>query len=73
MFIGLTGFMSIIGLYRGMIVAESYQQLIGYISAVLCLIIMLLLIWGLHLLPLSSLFCMLLIMFLRFSIIYLEV
>ena len=47
MFIGLTCFMSIIGLYRGMTVAESYQQLIGYIGAVLCLIIMLLLIWGL--------------------------
>ena len=30
MFIGLTGFMSIIGLYRGMTAAESYQQLIGY-------------------------------------------
>ena len=36
-----------IGLYRGMTAAESYQQLIGYIGAVLCLIIMLLLIWGL--------------------------
>ena len=47
MFIGLTGFMSIIGLYRGMTAVESYQQLIGYIGAVLCLIIMLLLIWGL--------------------------
>ena len=47
MYIGLTGFMSIIGLYRGMTAAESYQQLIGYIASVLCLIIMLLLIWGL--------------------------
>lgn len=47
MFIGLTCFMSIICLYRGMTAAESYQQLIGYIGAVLCLIIMLLLIWGL--------------------------
>ena len=47
MFIGLTGFMSIIGLYRGMTAAEFYQQLIGYIASVLCLIIMLLLIWGL--------------------------
>ena len=47
MFIGLTGFMSIIGLYRGMTAAEFYQQLIGYITSVLCLIIMLLLIWGL--------------------------
>ena len=47
MFIGLTGFMSIICLYRGMTAAESYQQLIGYIASVLCLIIMLLLIWGL--------------------------
>ena len=45
MFIGLTGFMSIICLYRGMTAVESYQQLIGYIGAVLCLIIMLLLIW----------------------------
>ena len=47
MFIGLTGFMSIIGLYRGITAAEYYQQLIGYIASVLCLIIMLLLIWGL--------------------------
>lgn len=47
MFIGLTGFMSIICLYRGITAVESYQQLIGYIAAVLCLIIMLLLIWGL--------------------------
>ena len=39
--------MSIIGLYRGMTAAEFYQQLIGYIASVLCLIIMLLLIWGL--------------------------
>ncbi|MFS8999312.1 immunity protein [Streptococcus infantis] len=48
MFIGLTGFMSIIGLYRGITAVESYQQLIGYIASVLCLIIMLLLIWGLN-------------------------
>ena len=47
MFIGLTGFMSIICLYRGITVTESYQQLIVYIGAILCLIIMLLLIWGL--------------------------
>ncbi|WP_449161393.1 immunity protein [Streptococcus sp.] len=47
MFIGLTGFMSIICLYRGITAAESYQQLIAYIGAVLCLLIMLLLIWGL--------------------------
>ena len=47
MFIGLTGFMSIICLYRGITAAESYQQLIGYIGSILCLIIMLLLIWGL--------------------------
>ena len=47
MFIGLTDFMSIICLYRGITVAEFYQQLIAYIGAVLCLIIMLLLIWGL--------------------------
>ena len=47
MFIGLTDFMSIICLYRGITVAELYQQLIAYIGAVLCLIIMLLLIWGL--------------------------
>ena len=45
MFIGLTGFMSIICLYRGITAAESYQQLIAYIGAILCLIIMLLLIW----------------------------
>ena len=47
MFIGLTGFMSIICLYRGITAAESYQQLIAYIGAILYLIIMLLLIWGL--------------------------
>ena len=47
MFIGLTSFMSIICLYRGITAAEFYQQLIAYIGAVLCLIIMLLLIWGL--------------------------
>ena len=47
MFIGLTGFMSIICLYRGITAGESYQQLIAYIGAVLCLLIMLLLIWGL--------------------------
>ena len=47
MFIGLTGFMSIICLYRGITAAESYQQLIACIGAILCLIIMLLLIWGL--------------------------
>ena len=47
MFIGLTGFMSIICLYRGVTAGESYQQLIAYIGAILCLIIMLLLIWGL--------------------------
>ena len=50
MYIGLTGFMSIICLYRGITAGESYQQLIAYIAyigAILCLIIMLLLIWGL--------------------------
>ncbi len=47
MFIGLTDFMSIICLYRGITAAEFYQQLIAYIGAVFCLIIMLLLIWGL--------------------------
>lgn len=47
MFIGLTGFMSIICLYRGITAGESYQQLIAYIGAVLCLLIMLLFIWGL--------------------------
>ena len=47
MFIGLTSFMSIIGLYRGITAIESYQQLIVYIGAILCLIIMILLIWGL--------------------------
>ena len=39
MFIGLTGFMSIICLYRGIIATEAYQQIIAYIGAVLCLII----------------------------------
>lgn len=47
MFIGLTGFMSIICLYRGITAGEFYQQLIAYIGAILCLLIMLLLIWGL--------------------------
>ena len=47
MFIGLTGCMSIICLYRGITAGEFYQQLIAYIGAVLCLLIMLLLIWGL--------------------------
>lgn len=47
MYIGLTGFMSIICLYRGITAGEFYQQLIAYIGAILCLLIMLLLIWGL--------------------------
>ena len=47
MFIGLTGFMSIICLYRGITAGESYQQIIAYIGAILCLIVMFLLIWGL--------------------------
>ncbi|WP_267248331.1 immunity protein [Streptococcus sp. Marseille-Q5986] len=47
MYIGLTGFMSIICLYRGITVGESYQQLIAYIATILCLMIMLLLIWNL--------------------------
>ena len=46
-FIGLTGLMSIICLYRGITAVEFYQQLIAYIGAILCLLIMLLLIWGL--------------------------
>ena len=47
MFIGLTGFMSIICLYRGITAGEFYQQLIAYIGSILCLLIMLLLMWGL--------------------------
>lgn len=47
MFIGLTGFMSIICLYRGITAGESYQQIIAYIGAILCLFITLLLMWGL--------------------------
>ncbi|MDK7102512.1 hypothetical protein QP389_07260 [Streptococcus mitis] len=47
MFIGLTGLMSIICLYRSISAGEFYQQLIAYIGAILCLIIMLFLIWGL--------------------------
>ena len=47
MFVGLTGFMSIICLYRGITAGESYQQIIAYIGAILCLIVMFLLIWGL--------------------------
>ena len=47
MYIGLTGFMSIICLYRGITSGESYQQIIAYIDAVLCLIVIFLLIWGL--------------------------
>ena len=46
-FVGLTCFMTIICLYRGITAVESYQQLIAYIGAALCLTIMLLLIWGL--------------------------
>ena len=46
MFIGLTGFMSIICLYRGITAGKLYQQLIAYIGDILCLIIMLFLIWG---------------------------
>ena len=45
--LALTGFMSIICLYRGITAGESYQQLIAYIGAILCLIIMLLLMWDL--------------------------
>ena len=37
----------VICLYRGITAGESYQQLIAYIGAILCLLIMLLLIWGL--------------------------
>ena len=47
MFVGLTGFMSIICLYRGITAGESYQQIIAYIGTILCLIVMFLLIWGL--------------------------
>ncbi len=47
MFIDLTGFMSIICLYRGITAGEFYQQLIAYIGDILCLLIMILLIWGL--------------------------
>ena len=47
MFVGFTCFMTIICLYRGITAVESYQQLIAYIGAALCLTIMLLLIWGL--------------------------
>ena len=47
MYIGLTGFMSIIYLYRSITAGEFYQQLIAYIGAILCLLIMLLLMWGL--------------------------
>ena len=47
MYIGLTGFMSIICLYRGITAGEFYQQLIDYIGDILCLLIMILLIWGL--------------------------
>ena len=47
MFIGLTGLMSIICLYRSITAGKLYQQLIAYIGDILCLIIMLFLIWGL--------------------------
>ncbi|CZD42981.1 hypothetical protein RLB35_08045 [Streptococcus pneumoniae] len=47
MFIGLTGLMSIICLYRSITAGKFYQQLIAYIGDILCLIIMLFLIWGL--------------------------
>lgn len=47
MFTGLIGLMSIICLYRSITAGKFYQQLIAYIGDILCLIIMLLLIWGL--------------------------
>ena len=47
MFVGLTCFMTIICLYRGITAGEFYQQLIAYIGSILCLLIMLLLMWGL--------------------------
>ena len=47
MFVGLTCFMTIICLYRGITAVESYQQLIAYIGAILCFIITLLLVLGL--------------------------
>ena len=47
MFIGLTGLMSIICLYRSITAGKFYQQLIAYIGDILCLIIMLFLIWRL--------------------------
>ena len=47
MFIGLTGLMSIICLYRSITAGKLYQQLIAYIGDILCLIIMILLILGL--------------------------
>lgn len=46
-FIGLTGLMSIICLYRSITAGKLYQQLIAYIGDILCLLIMLLLMWGL--------------------------
>ncbi|MBF9638396.1 MULTISPECIES: hypothetical protein [Streptococcus] len=47
MFVGLTGFMSIICLYRSITAGKFYQQIIAYIGDILCLIVMFLLIWGL--------------------------
>ena len=46
-FIGLTRLMSIICLYRSITAGKLYQQLIAYIGDILCLLIMLLLMWGL--------------------------
>ncbi|KXT98209.1 Bacteriocin immunity protein BlpL [Streptococcus mitis] len=39
--------MSIICLYRSITAGKLYQQLIAYIGDILCLLIMLLLMWGL--------------------------
>ena len=47
MFTGLIGLMSIICLYRSITAGKLYQQLIAYIGDILCLLIMLLLMWGL--------------------------
>lgn len=36
-----------IGLYRGVTAVETYQQVIGYIGAFICIVIAGLLVWGL--------------------------
>ncbi|HFI0305373.1 TPA: hypothetical protein ACGOVM_000401 [Streptococcus suis] len=46
-FIFITGGMGTLGIFRGLFALEFYQRFIGYLSAIICFIIMFLLILGL--------------------------